>query len=131
MSSAIEIRNLKVDLRLTVHAVDDVTLQINYGEVAALLGPNGAGKTTAVETLLGFFAPPRAPCVSTGSILKRDHREVVARTGALLQRGGVWSPMTPRQVLDLTATYYEAPREPNELLALLDLESARTRHGVA
>ena len=46
----------------------------------------------------------------------RDHAEVVVRTGALLQRGGVWFRMTPAQVLDLTATYYDQPRDPRELL---------------
>ena len=121
VSSAVEIRNLKVSFG-SVNADDDVTLQINYGEVAALLGPNGAGKTTAVETLLGFITPSSGTVRLHGLDPQRDHREVVARTGALLQRGGVWSPMTPRQVFDLTATYYEAPREPNELLSLLDLD---------
>ena len=57
----------------------------------------------------------------------RDHHEVVVRTGALLQRGGVWFPMTPRQVLELTATYYDAPRESRaSCCALLDLERCAT-----
>ena len=47
------------------------------------------------------------------------------RTGALLQRGGVWFPMTPRQVLELTASYYDAPRDADELLELLDLGAMR------
>ncbi len=47
----------------------------------------------------------------------RDHVEVVARTGALLQRGGVWAPMSPRDVLRLTASYYRAPRDVNELMS--------------
>jgi len=126
VSNAVEMKNLKVSFG-AVSAVDDVTLQIKYGEVATLLGPNGAGKTTAVETLLGFRSPSAGSVRVHGLDPVRDHREVVARTGALLQRGGVWFPMTPRQVLDLTATYYEAPREPSELLRLLDLERcART-----
>jgi ABC-2 type transport system ATP-binding protein len=110
-----------------VHAVDDVTLHVDYGEVVTLLGPNGAGKTTLVETLLGFRSPDSGSVRLHGLNPVRDHKEVVVRTGALLQRGGVWSPMTPRQVLELTASYYEAPRDTDELLALLDLSScART-----
>ena len=106
-------------------AVADVSLQVAYGEVVTLLGPNGAGKTTAVETLLGFRPPTSGTVRLHGLDPVRDHRDVVARTGALLQRGGVWFPMTPAQVLDLTATYYDAPRAPGELLALLDLERCR------
>ncbi len=126
MSSAIAVEHLRVSFGDLV-AVDDVSLHVDYGEVVALLGPNGAGKTTAVETLLGFRAPAAGVVRLHGLDPRRDHREVVTRTGALLQRGGVWFPMTPRQALELTATYYDAPRAPDELLALLDLERcART-----
>jgi len=126
VSHAIEVTNLRVVFG-DLDAVDDVTLHVAYGEIASLLGPNGAGKTTVVETLLGFRAPTSGTVRLHGLDPLRDHVEVVARTGALLQRGGVWFPMTPSQVLELTATYYQAPRKPGELLALLDLERcART-----
>jgi ABC-2 type transport system ATP-binding protein len=126
VSNAIDVNNLRVAFADLV-AVDDVSLSVAYGEVVSLLGPNGAGKTTTVETLLGFREPTSGSVRLHGLDPVRDHDEVVARTGALLQRGGVWFPMTPRQVLDLTATYYQAPRDTGELLALLDLEQcART-----
>jgi ABC-2 type transport system ATP-binding protein len=126
VSNAVEVNNLVVVFG-DLTAVDDVTIRVDYGEVVTLLGPNGAGKTTVVETLLGFH-PPTSGAVRIGGLEpRRDHAEVVARTGALLQRGGVWFPMTPLQVLDLTASYYDAPRKPTELLELLDLtRCART-----
>ncbi len=120
MSNAVQVNNLVVRFG-ALQAVDDVSLYVDYGEVVTLLGPNGAGKTTLVETLLGFRAPDAGTVRLHGLNPVRDHREVVVRTGALLQRGGVWSPMTPRQVLALTASYYEAPRDVAELLELLDL----------
>lgn len=126
MSNAVEINNLRVTFGDLV-AVDDVTLHVDYGEIVTLLGPNGAGKTTAVETLLGFRAPSSGTVRLHGLDPRRDHQEMVVRTGALLQRGGVWFPMSPAEVLELTATYYDAPREPAELLTLLDLDRcART-----
>jgi ABC-2 type transport system ATP-binding protein len=126
VSNAIEVKNLRVTFG-DLHAVDDVSLHVAYGEVASLLGPNGAGKTSVVETLLGFRTPTSGTVRLHGLDPMRDHAEVVARTGALLQRGGVWFPMTPAQVLELTATYYQAPRSASELLSLLDLDRcART-----
>jgi ABC-2 type transport system ATP-binding protein len=126
VSNAIEIKDLRVAFG-DLNAVDDVSLHVAYGEVASLLGPNGAGKTSVVETLLGFRTPTSGTVRLHGLDPMRDHAEVVARTGALLQRGGVWFPMTPAQVLELTATYYQAPRSASELLSLLDLERcART-----
>ena len=120
MSYAIDATNLRVAFG-EKDAVRDVTLQVNYGEIVTLLGPNGAGKTTVVETLLGFRPPTDGTARVHGLDPVRDHADVVARTGALLQRGGVWFPMTPRQVLDLTSSYYALPRDPRELIDLLDL----------
>ncbi|MGA7834081.1 MAG: ABC transporter ATP-binding protein [Acidimicrobiales bacterium] len=120
MSFAVDVNHLSVAFG-ELRAVDDVTLHVNYGEVVTLLGPNGAGKTTLVETLLGFREPGGGTVRLHGLSPSRDHREVVVRTGALLQRGGVWAPMTPRDVLRLTASYYEAPRDVGELVSLLDL----------
>ena len=126
VSNAVEVHHLRVDFG-SLRAVDDVSLHVAYGEVVTLLGPNGAGKTTLVETLLGFRAPTSGSVRLHGLNPLRDHREVVVRTGALLQRGGVWFPMSPRQVLELTSSYYDAPRDTNELLDLLDLtDCART-----
>ncbi len=126
VSNAIEVNDLTVDFG-ALRAVDGVSLHVAYGEVVTLLGPNGAGKTTVVETLLGFRAPTAGTVRLHGLNPVRDHREVVVRTGALLQRGGVWFPMSPRQVLELTASYYDAPRDTEELLTLLDLtRCART-----
>src|SRR6202051_1765487 len=124
MSYAVDVIHLEVNFG-DLRAVNDVTLNVNYGEVVALLGPNGAGKTTLVETLLGFRSPDAGTGRLHGLNPTRDHREVVIRTGALLQRGGVWAPMSPRDVLRLTASYYDAPRDVGELLALLDLEGCQ------
>ncbi len=122
MSYAIEVNNLEVRFGDLV-AVDDVSFHVNYGDVVTLLGPNGAGKTTVVETLLGFCAPNAGTVRLHGRNPLRDHHEVVVRTGALLQRGGVWFPMTPRQVIELTGSYYDAPRDCDELIELLALGS--------
>jgi len=125
VSNAVEISQLRVAFS-DVLAVDDVSVHVDYGEVVTLLGPNGAGKTTTVETLLGFRSPTSGTVRLGGLDPVRDHGEVVARTGALLQRGGVWSPMSPAQVLNLTASYYDAPRHPPDLLEQLDLRRCAT-----
>ncbi len=41
----------------TLKAVDDVSFDVEKGEIFGLLGPNGAGKTTAIRVLLDIFKP--------------------------------------------------------------------------
>lgn len=110
----------------TVDAVRDVSLHVDAGEIVVVLGPNGAGKTTTTETLLGF----RRPTTGTVSVFGADpftQRDTVTQNvGALLQRGGVWAPMSPREVLDLTANYYPAARSPRELEERLGLTAVAT-----
>ncbi|HIJ56941.1 MAG TPA: ATP-binding cassette domain-containing protein [Deltaproteobacteria bacterium] len=48
-------------------AVDNITLDIEKGEILGLLGPNGAGKTTTLRMLTGYFLP------SSGDIRVKDY----------------------------------------------------------
>jgi len=67
MPFAIEIENLTKTYRSlfgirTVTAVDNLTLQVEEGEVFGFLGPNGAGKTTTIKILLGILFPTSGEC---------------------------------------------------------------------
>ena len=48
-------------------AVDQISLDIQQGEILGLLGPNGAGKTTTMRMLTGFLQP------TSGSIRVKDY----------------------------------------------------------
>ena len=52
----IRIRDLRVDYD-NICAVDDLSLEVEPGEVCGLIGPNGAGKTTTMKALLGLIEP--------------------------------------------------------------------------
>ncbi|MBC8089757.1 MAG: ABC transporter ATP-binding protein [Phycisphaerae bacterium] len=50
----------------TVHALADVSLSVNAGDVVCLLGANGAGKTTTINCFLGFIAPTSGTAMVNG-----------------------------------------------------------------
>ena len=64
--------------RQKVMAVQDVSLEINEGEVYGLLGPNGSGKSTILKILLGLVTPTRGSCKIFGRDGRdyRSHRDV-------------------------------------------------------
>ncbi len=107
-----------------------ISLEVKAGETFALLGPNGAGKTTTVEMIEGYRRPDAGQIRVLGedpATASRDHR---ARVGLMLQGGGGVDPrMTAREVLRLHGRFHAAPRNADELLALVGLTvAARTRY---
>ncbi len=120
---AIEVRDLVVRYR-AIHAVNRISFEARAGQVVALLGPNGAGKTSTIETLEGY----RRPTVGTVRVLGldpiKDHRALTKRIGVMLQKGGVYPGMSPREAVRLFAHYYDESEEPEGLLYRVGLVEA-------
>ena len=56
-----------------VVAVDNLSLEVNEGEIVALIGPNGAGKTTAFNVITGVYAPSNGTVSFNGEMIVRNH----------------------------------------------------------
>ena len=54
--SVLAIKNLSKHFE-NFKAVDDISFELEEGEILGLLGPNGAGKTTTIQMLLGVLTP--------------------------------------------------------------------------
>lgn len=55
-----------------VVAVNDLTMDVNKGEIVALIGPNGAGKTTAFNVITGVYAPTNGKVTLKGTVIAED-----------------------------------------------------------
>lgn len=111
-----------------VHAVRDLDLRIERGEVVALLGPNGAGKSTTLDLLLGLQEPDRGSV----AILGRTPHDAIAEgsVGAMLQAGGLIRDLDVRELVDLVASLYPHALDVDEVLArtgLTDIAGQRTQ----
>ena len=56
-----------------VVAVDDLSMEVNEGEIVALIGPNGAGKTTAFNVITGVYAPTNGQVLFNGKKVVENH----------------------------------------------------------
>jgi len=81
-----------------IQALDDVTVEVNQGEIVTLIGANGAGKTTLLMTLCGN---PRA---AQGRILFMDQDITKRPTHEIMRSGIAISPEGRRVFKDLTVT---------------------------
>jgi ABC-2 type transport system ATP-binding protein len=106
-----------------LRAVDDISFDVERGEVFALLGPNGAGKTTSIEILEGFLRRDGGDVEVLGvDPGERQHlRWLRNRIGVVLQELAVESFFTVRQVLERNAGFYVNPRPVDEVIELVGL----------
>ncbi len=99
MTIAIEAFGLTKTYGVT-HAVIDLDLQIDAGQVFGFLGPNGAGKTTTIRMLLALQRPTRGHAAVLGLDTDRDSVEIHRRIGYLPGDLVLYPHMTGQQHID-------------------------------
>jgi ABC-2 type transport system ATP-binding protein len=102
-------------------AVDNVSLEVDAGEVVALLGPNGAGKTTTVEVVEGYRRADAGSVRVLGGDPWKAPRSHRARVGLMLQEGGIDLRARPAETLRQYAAFHADPLDPGALLDELGL----------
>lgn len=66
----LEVKNINVSYG-AIHAIHDVSLQVNDGEIVSLIGANGAGKTTILRTITGLQAADNGEIIYNGTDLRK------------------------------------------------------------
>lgn len=106
-------------------AVQDVSFDVQRGEIFAIVGPNGAGKTTTVEMLAGLRRPDAGQIRLLGLDPQRDVAEVRRRTGIQLQQAALPDRLKVWEALDLFASFYPQTQPWEPLLETWGLSEKR------
>ncbi len=85
MPPIISVTNLFKTYASGFHALKNVSLEIQRGEIFALLGPNGAGKTTLINIVCGIVNPSSGVVLADGHDIQRDFRAARAKIGLVPQ----------------------------------------------
>jgi ABC-2 type transport system ATP-binding protein len=120
-AAAIEVHNL-VKRYGAFEAVRGIDITVRRGEVFGLLGPNGAGKTTTVEILEGYRERSHGEVSVLGHDPGTRDRALRQRIGIVLQSGGIYRHLTPREAVRHWASFYPRPRAVEEVLEVAGLE---------
>jgi ABC-2 type transport system ATP-binding protein len=91
-------------------AVQDVSFQVNRGEILGFLGPNGAGKTTTMRILTCFIPATRGTARIAGYDVFQDSLEVRRRVGYLPEHVDLYGEMKVSAYLDFVAHVKGVPR---------------------
>ena len=109
----------------STHALLDLNLDVNEGEIFGLLGPNGAGKTTFLNILAGTVAKTSGKVNVCGFDLDKNPRQVRASIGIVPQEINLDPFFSPRKLLELQAGLYgikKNDRITDTILKLVSLE---------
>ena len=102
MSKPIEIEGIGKRFG-ALRAVDDVSFDVDRGEVLGFLGPNGAGKTTAMRIVTGFVRPDSGRVSVCGHDALADDPAARGKIGYLPEGAPLYADMTPEGFLDFVA----------------------------
>lgn len=96
--SVIQIRNLTKKIRKKA-ILDNLSLDVNRGEVFGLLGPNGAGKTTTIRMIVGLIAMSEGDVLVKGHSVSKEFEKAIQHVGAIVENPEMYKFLTGYQNL--------------------------------
>jgi len=93
-----------------LHALADVNLTLNRGEVLGFLGPNGAGKSTTMQIISGNLAPSSGSVRINGFDILDEPRQAKAALGFLPEQPPLYLELTVIEYLEYCAKLNRIPR---------------------
>jgi len=111
-----------------VVAVNDISFEVQEGEIFGMVGPNGAGKTTTIECLESLRNPDSGKISVLGLNPLNDGYTLRERIGIQLQEATLYDRIRVWEALDLFASFYHHSIDWNSLLETLGLEDKRNSY---
>lgn len=108
-------------------AVNNVSFNVNEGEVFGFLGPNGAGKTTTIKMIVGLLQPSSGSVKITGYDVQTQPLQAKALTGYVPDTPNLYPKLSGRELLRFVGDLYglergQVDQRGEELLRLFELE---------
>ncbi len=129
LETAVEASNL-TKLFGNITAVDNLTFNVNKGEIFGFLGPNGAGKTTTIRMLTGLTKPTSGKALIVGFDITKQLVKAKERIGVVPEVSNIYDEMNAWDNLIFSSQLYGVPKDQRakkakDLLELIGLYERR------
>jgi ABC-2 type transport system ATP-binding protein len=109
-----------------IMALDNLSLEIERGELMGIIGPNGAGKTTAIRIICCILQPDSGDILVDGMSIQEDQIKIKSMIGYLPEEPNLYERFKARDLLRYFAELYGVPKEKidgriDELLELVGM----------
>ena len=128
---AVQVTNLRRQFGDFV-AVNNVSFEVEKGEIFGFLGPNGAGKSTTIRMLCGLLLPSGGQGTVAGYDLMKESEKIKTKIGYMSQKFSLYQTLTVEENLDFYAGIYLMNRDvhahkKDEFFTQTDLGKVRDR----
>jgi ABC-2 type transport system ATP-binding protein len=128
---AVQVTNLRRQFGDFI-AVNNVSFEVEKGEIFGFLGPNGAGKSTTIRMLCGLLLPSGGHGIVAGYDLMKESEKIKTRIGYMSQKFSLYQTLTVEENLDFYAGIYlmdrvTHARKKDEFFTQTDLGKIRNR----
>ena len=127
METILTIKNLNKVYNKYVHAVKNLSLEINKGNVYGILGPNGSGKSTTLGIVLNVVNKTSGEYSWFGGTM--ETHEALKKVGAIIERPNFYPYMTAKENLELVCKIknidYSKVQEKLTLVGLFDRQNSK------
>lgn len=111
-------------------AVDNISFEVNKGEIFGFLGANGAGKTTAIRILCGLSVPTSGTGTVAGFSIRNQQENIKRHIGYMSQKFSLYSDLKVWENIELFAGIYglrdkQIAEKTDKMLKVLSMEDAR------
>lgn len=126
MTNCVEIKNLTKTFG-DIKAIDNLTLNINRGEIVGLIGSDGAGKTTLIRLIIGLLNFNKGEISTLGLNPQTQKTTINSKIGYMPQRFGLYEDLTVIENLQLWAELKGVENNFDELLEFTSLKKFQNR----
>jgi len=104
--------------------IDDISFEVNAGEIFGFLGPNGAGKTTTIRMLFGLISITEGEILVNGFSIKDDFEKAIVKVGGIIENPEMYKYLTGyNNLVHYARMYGDITKERiDEVISLVGLE---------
>jgi ABC-2 type transport system ATP-binding protein len=102
-------------------ALDQVSFEIETGELVGFLGPNGAGKSTMMKIITGYLASDGGSVTINGEMVETKNVSIRSQIGYLPENNPLYTDLYVKEYLEMVAGFYRLQNKKEKVLKMVEL----------
>jgi len=107
-------------------ALNNVSFEINTGELVGFLGPNGAGKSTLMKIITGYLAADGGIVTINGKKVESSNVSIRSKIGYLPENNPLYTDLFVKEYLEMVAGFYKIQNKKEQVARMVELTGLKT-----